>query len=204
MKYFIYFILAIISACLFLPASGTTEIRNAPLLIAIISLIIIYYIYRFLKLVAFTCKVKSNLRKNGFEIRKNRLFFANGNVIAENANEVLDIWLLIRKKSYYRYYFKDSSNIEMYKSSTAVSKSSKRGTIARGETNTRVVGRQRITRYPYETDKNVNYFVVFDKMPTSVADSARREELYIGDKICSSDVLLYDIKGFVNLIDSKK
>lgn len=204
MKYFIYFILAIVAACLFLPESGTTEIRNAPLLMAIISLIIVYYIYRFLKLVVFVCKMKGKLRKNGFEVRKTRLFFAKGNIIAETDTEVFDIWLLIRRKSHYRYYFKDINNIEMYTSTVAISKSSKRGTIARGETNTRIVGRQKISRYPLVTDKDISYFVVLDKMPSSIADSARREELGNGDKICSSDSVLYDMNGFVNLIDSKR
>ena len=148
------------------------------------------------------CKAKGKLRKNGFEIRRTRLFWAKGNVIAENATEVLDIWFLIRKKSYYRYYFKDTNNIEIYKSSTAISKSSKRGTIARGEVYTRVVGRQRMTHQPYETYKNIDSFVVFDKMPSSVADSVRREELGNGDKICSSNVVLLELEGFCRLIGS--
>ena len=51
MKYFIYAVLAFIAALLFLPASGTTQIRNLPLLLFTLSVILLFMFVRFFKYV---------------------------------------------------------------------------------------------------------------------------------------------------------
>ena len=65
MKYVLYAIAVIIGFFLFIPESGSTEIRNVPLLILIVSLIIRSFLIRFFKHVALMRKTEKLLRQNG-------------------------------------------------------------------------------------------------------------------------------------------
>lgn len=197
MKYFIYCILAIVACCFFLPKSGTTEIRNLPVLVFILALIAIYFIYRFVRLVILISRVRAKLKKRGMHIRKTRFFLNKGCIIAEAENEVFNVSLLVRKKSYYRYHFENENKIEFYKSSFSVYKSSRRGTIAQGAVEQRLVGKQKIFRTSFSTNKPVTNFTVIDKLPYRISDSVSKQELGNGDNICSSDVVLFDINGFM-------
>ena len=64
MKYLVYFILLFIAGLLFLPRTGTTEIRNKPLLIFVIFLIVIRILIRFFKYVLLMVKARRLLKQN--------------------------------------------------------------------------------------------------------------------------------------------
>ena len=80
MKYALYCILAFIGLALFLPKSGSTEIRNLPLLIVIISLLLVYAAYRYIKLIFLAYKVKKSLKKVGFTAKKTHLNLLLSNI----------------------------------------------------------------------------------------------------------------------------
>ena len=203
MKYIVYCLLALLSGFLFLPKPGTTDIRNLPILIAVICLIILYFAYRYIKFLLFANKVKKELKSNGIKVQATRLYFTKGYVVAENDADKLDICLISTKSKYYRYHFADPQNIEIYKSTSTVSKSSKKGTVAIGATYSRLVGKQKI-RFEYNnTDNKANCILVMNKFPYSITDSAKREELDNGALICNSNVTLYNLTGFSNFINNK-
>lgn len=187
---------------LFLPKAGSTEIRNIPILVFILILIAIYCIYRFIRLIILIFRARAKLKKKGMHIRRTRFSFGKGCIIAETENEVFNISLLIRKKSYYRYHFKDENNIEFFKSSFAVYKSSKRGTIAQAATEQGSVGKQKILRCSFNTEKSIGYFTIIDKFPYCISDSVKKEELGNGDRICSSNAISFDLNGFMRHIDN--
>lgn len=202
MNYVFYVIFALLSCFLFLPRSANDEIRNVPILISVLSLIALYCIYRLIRFIVFTCRVKHKLNAKGFNILKMRFFLGKCNIIAENDNAIFDIYLLRRKKSYYRYHFDTANVIEFYKSSFAVSRSSKKGTIARTSADQKRVGKQKTTRIPFSNNKTINYFTVIDKFPYCITDATHREEINNGDHICSSDVILFDINGFIQYLET--
>ena len=74
-KYFIYCLLAFIAFLLFAPGSGSTEIRNPELLIAIAAFAAIVLIIRFLKLARLAGNFKNSLKENRFEIKSTRFGF---------------------------------------------------------------------------------------------------------------------------------
>ena len=75
MKYIIYCILAFIAALLFLPETGSTEIRNQELLWAIAAVILIVLIIRFCKLAGLASKVKKSLKENKYQVLSTRFGF---------------------------------------------------------------------------------------------------------------------------------
>ena len=196
MKYFIYCILALFGCSFFLPEEGSTKIRNIPLLVTILLFIILYCIFNLARLMLFIHKVKTKLKKSGFEIRKTGFRFRQGYIIAEDDTQVYCINLLVRKRSYYRYHFRDVENIEFFKSSFSVSLASRRGTVARGATYSRMVGKQKIQDCSFDTNKNISHFLVINKFPQTITDSTRKQELGNGDCICSSNVELFNLSGF--------
>lgn len=134
MKYLIYCILAFISCLLFLPKAWSTEIWNIPILVFIVVLIAIYCIYKYIKLIILISRVRAKLKKEGIRIWGTRFSFWKECIITETENEVFNVSLLVRRKSYYRYHFKNENRIEFFKSTFTVYKSSKKGTIAQAMT----------------------------------------------------------------------
>ena len=65
MKYVVYIILAMTAGLLFLPRTGTSEIRNLPLLILLLSIICLLVLIRFFKYVILLAKTKNCLKRNG-------------------------------------------------------------------------------------------------------------------------------------------
>lgn len=204
MKYLIYCGLAFIGFLLFMPRTGDTAIRNVPLLILIISVIALYYIIKYLNTIVFSKKIKKLLSDVNMNLKNLNVLFEKGYIIAEDSNNVYNICFLIRKKSYYRYHFCAPNSIELYKSTFAVNKSNKAGTIARGAVETQKVGTQKIVYKTFTTNKTQKYFVIFNQLPDIISDSINREKLGNGDHICSSNVLLYDIQGFEKAFNLKK
>ena len=141
-------------------------------------------------------KVKKSLKKSGLTTKKTRLFFQTGYVIAEDNTQAFNISLLVRKKSYCRYHFSDESNIEFVKSTASMSKISTAGNVAKGAIYTRVVGKQKVARCDYNTDKELKEILVIDKFPSSITDFNLKGELGNGDRLCSSGVTLFNLDGF--------
>ena len=202
MKYIIYCLLVLVSGWLFLPKSGSTELRNVPVLITILCLVILYLAYKHIKLLSFATKVKKELKQRGIKVQKTRLYFQKCYIVAESDTDRFDICLVSVKNRYYRYHFANAENIEIYKSTSAITKSSKRGTVAQGATYSRLVRKQKIQFESNNTDKKANCILVMNKYPYSVTDSIKREELDNGECVCSSNVTLFDLKGFSKFIES--
>ncbi len=195
-KWFLYAGALIFGLALFLPSSGSTEIRNLPLLLAILSCIAAYFIYKFIALLILAYKIKSVLRKQGLQVKRTRLFFGKGYTVAESQNETFDVYFLLRKSKYYRYHFNTVNRLEHWKTTFAVAKSSKRGTIARGTADTRMVGWQELSWRQFVKERTVHRYIVINKLPNSISDAAHREELSEGDQICTSDIILLSLDGF--------
>ena len=198
MKRLIYSIIVfIVSICLFYPRAGSTEINNLPLLLVILFLIFSYFVYRFFKFLFIVFKLKVTLRKKDFKIKRIHFLFSKGYIIAENREQVLDICLLFRKRRYYRYHFSNDKTIEFFKTSRSVALTSKRGSIARGEVYTRCVGKQKLKWYE-DAEKR---FILFDKMPNEITDSVKKENIGVGEKICGSNVYIFDLKTLEKLLN---
>jgi hypothetical protein len=196
MKYFIYCILAFIAALLFLPETGSTEIRNTELLWAIVAVILIVMIVRFCKLAGLASKVKKSLKENKYQIKSTRFGIGKVYITAENHKETLDICLLRRKKSYLKYHFVDASHIELYKTTVSAVRTGR--DIAKVSKYSEVKNAGSILIAPPKSD-SAKRFIVFDKFPTTVSDTVNRS-IQLGDKIIESDVAVFDFKSFIESI----
>jgi hypothetical protein len=196
MKYFIYCILAFIASLLFLPETGSTEIRNTELLWAIVAVILIVMIVRFCKLAGLTSKVKKSLKENKYQIKSTRFGIGKVYITAENHKETLDICLLRRKKSYLKYHFVDASHIELYKTTVSAVRTGR--DIAKVSKYSEVKNAGSILIAPPKSD-SAKRFIVFDKFPTTVSDTLNRS-IQLGDKIIESDVAVFDFKSFIESI----
>ncbi len=195
MKYLIYAVLLFVSGLLFLPKPGTAQIRNLPLLIAIICIIVTFIVFKILKQAVIFFKVKKQLLSNKYKIIKTAIF---GNIIAEigiHDKKIFNIVVLNRKNKYIRYHFDSSNKVSFYKSVVVASKNGK-GVSKFSET--RLTGKRKIK---WSDDDGISEkILVIDKMPNRVTDSlTRNRELGNGDKVCS-DFYIYDYDGFVKHI----
>ena len=195
MKYLIYAALLFIFGLLFFPESGTTQIRNLPLLIAVICIIVAFVAFKILKQAVIFFKVKKQLLSNKYKIIKTVGF---GNIIAQTGiydKKVFNIVILNRKNKYARYHFDSSNNVSFYKSVVITSKNGK-GVSRFSET--RLTGKRKI-KWSDESGISEKILVI-DKMPNRVTDSlTNNRELGNGDKVCS-DFYIYDYEGFVKYI----
>ena len=123
MKYFIYCLLAFIGFLVFAPESGSTEIRNPELLIALVAIGAIVLTVRFLKLARLACKLKKSLKENKYQVKRTRFGFGKVYVTAESHKETLDICLLRRKKDYLKHHFAAAHHIELYKTTVSAVRS---------------------------------------------------------------------------------
>lgn len=198
-KYFICAILAFIVIMTLLAYPGSEE--SALLLLAFFLFVVSCLAYKYIKLILFVSKVKKCLKKKNKRIIKTHLYFQKACIIAQDDSRVYDICLIIRKRSYYRYHFYDADNIEFYKSSRATSLRGSRGMVARGAVYSRLVGKQKISHVDYNTEKEKSRILIINKFPYAITDSVRREELGNKDRICSSDVVLFDLNGFIRYVE---
>ncbi len=196
MKYIIYCILAFIAALLFLPETGSTEIRNPELLLAIAAVILLVVIIKFCKLAGLASKIKRSLKENKYQIKNTRIGFGKIYVTAGNHKETLDICLLRRKKSYLKYHFTNTERIELYKSTVSAVRTGR--DIAKVSKYSEVKHAGNIRIAPLKQDGAKRY-IVFDIFPSTVSDTVNRS-LQIGDKIADSDVAVFDLKSFIENI----
>lgn len=196
MKYIIYFILLFIAFLLFVPETGSTEIRNPELLMAIAAIILIILIVKLIRLVLFAGKVKKELRENKYEIKKARFGLGKIYIVAKNHRETLEICVLMRKKSYYKYHFANENRIELYKTTVGAVRSGR--DIAKVTKSAEVKLASIIRIAPSKTE-NSKRFIVFDQFPTTASDTVNRS-LNVGDTVTESEIAVFDFKSFIESI----
>lgn len=196
MKYIIYFILLFIAFLLFVPETGSTEIRNPELLMAIAAIILIILIVKLIRLVLFAGKVKKELRENKYEIKKARFGLGKIYIVAENHRETLEICVLMRKKSYYKYHFANENRIELYKTTVSAVRSGRDIAKVTKSAEVKLAGIIRIA--PSKTE-NAKRFIVFDQFPTTASDTVNRS-LNVGDTVTESESAVFDFKSFIESI----
>jgi hypothetical protein len=196
MKYFIYCLLAFIGFLVFAPESGSTEIRNPELLIAIISVAVLVLLIRFFKLTILAGKLKKSLKENKYQVKRTRFGFGKVYVTAESHRETLDICLLRRKKSYYKYHFANKNRIELYKTTVGAVRSGRDIAKVTKSAEVKLAGIIRIAPPKIE---NAKRFIVFDQFPTTASDTVNRS-LNIGDTVTESQIAVFDLKSFIESI----
>ena len=199
MKYVVYTILGIIAFLLFVPTTDTTEIRNLPLLIAIVAIIIGLLIYRLIRRAAFMGKVKKVLKNSGCEIIKTHFNpFASRlkgrySITFKKDGKTICATLLMKKRKYQRYHFANIDYLEFYRSNRVVFNSTRtRGAIISDLVETKLVGNQKLIWD--EADVNL---VVFNKIPDHITHSKNKDLLGKGDKICGAETYITDIEVFM-------
>lgn len=195
MKYFVYIALLFICGFLFLPAMGTTEIRNLPLLLFILSLVLLFILIRFFKYVLLVVKTQKQLKKSGIKEAKIEFFpwasFFHGHysITFFHKNKISQIILLSRKRKYQRYHFDSVNKIEFYRSNRVVFNNIKaKGATISKLVETNLVGKQRLK---WDDAAEVR-IIIFDRLPEQITDFTKKENLCAGEKICSSNIYLFD------------
>lgn len=157
-------------------------------------------------------KAKRILKKKGFRCVK-FVAFPFGSMLRgrysmtfQNETEELNVLLLVRKKQYPHYYVRDLEHLEFYRSNRVVFKGSKVSATVTNLVETKLVGKQKIKWNSNATNSHRN-ILLFDNLPYKVTDSMKASELLKkpelgnGDRICSSDTYLYDLKGLESAVD---
>ena len=196
MKIFICAALTFIAMLLFLPRTGSSEIRNLPLLILILSLLALSVLIRFLKYVILTAKVKKLLKRSGVRQVKIRFYpwasrlRGHYSLAFRHGGKEVQLFLISRKRAYPRYHFDSVDKLEFYRANRIVFNGSKtRGATISRQVEVNRVGRQRLS---WDAAAQVRV-ILFDRLPGQITDSVKREELGADDRICSSDVLILDL-----------
>lgn len=202
MRYLVYLIIALIGGLLFLPKTGSTQIRNIPLLLAILFSILGVVTIRILKYIILMFKTKKFLNQKGFKCVKFFVFpfgfilHGRYNMTFQSEKEELNIVFLVKKKKYQHYFFKDINSIEFYRSNRVVFNNIKAyGATISKSVETKLVGKQKIKWKQYNTSLNRTNILLFDKLPSQISDSVKKEELGNGDQICGSNIYLFDLNG---------
>ena len=206
MKYFVYVVLVILGGFLFLPQTGTSEIRNPWLLILILSLVVISILIRLLKYILLMAKTKKLLKQNEKKVLQIRflplasLFRGHYSITFECEDKIAQIILISRKRNYLRYHFDSINRLEFYQSNRVVFKNTKvYGATISNLVETQRVGKQRIK---WNDSANIR-MIVFDRLPGQMTDSVKAECLGAGDRICGSDVYVLDWASFKHKLDEK-
>ena len=163
---------------------------------AIAAIILIILIFKLIKLAVLASKVKKELRENKYEIKKARLGLGKVYIVAENHKETLEICILMRKKSYYKYHFANENRIELYKTTVGAVRSGRDIAKVTKSAEIKLAGIIRIA--PPKTE-NAKRFIVFDKFPTTASDTVNRS-LNIGDTVTESEIAVFDLKSFIESI----
>lgn len=206
MKYIIYIILLLMGARLFLPDKGQTGIQNLPLLIFILSCVLLYFIILGVKRCVAAQRIKKLLEASKLRIKHFSVIPAvpcksgRYDIVTEDRRLTLNIKLLMRKRSYYRYHFNGVSRLEMYtgtRNGVHIGRNGvNRVSVARASNvdTTNCVARRKLPFTNPPTPHTVD-IIVMDKFPNAVTDSMSRYGLGNGDVICGQ-VRLFDMEGF--------
>ncbi len=198
MKYVVYTILAIIALFLFLPTTGTNQIRNLPLLIALLVIAAGFVLFALVRRIVLLQKAKRAIKKSGCEIIRVRFnpfaerLHGRYSVTFKRNGKMICARFLIKQIKYPRYHFESKELIEFYRSNRVVFQSTKiRGASISDLVETKRVGRQNL--FWDEAEHNI---IIFNKMPDHITDSKQKELLYKGDRVCQKGAYLTDISSF--------
>lgn len=195
MKYVVYAALAFVAALLFLPEQGSTQIRNLPILLFLLYLLLAVALWRLLQYARLMAKAKKLLKKQGiFSVRLTFLPWASlgrgrYSLTFPYGDDTVQIMLFSRKRKYPRYHFERADCIEFYRTNRVIFNSIKaKGATVSHLSETNLVGKQRIS-----WNQNAPIRVVlFDKLPHSVTDSIKKEALDVGERILNQSIYLLD------------
>ena len=202
MKYVLYVLTAFVAILLFCPTTDGQHIRNLPLLIVIIAIIVGLLIYRLIRRAVFMKKVKKTLKNSGCEIIKTHFNpFASRlkgrySITFKKDGKTICATLLMKKRKYQRYHFANIDYLEFYRSNRVVFNSTRtRGAIISDLVETKLVGNQKLIWD--EADVNL---VVFNKIPDHITDSKTKNLLGKGDKICGTETYIADVEHLMQMI----
>ena len=195
MKYVVYAILFFASVLLFFPRTGSTEIRNLPLLLVLLSLMLLFVLIRFFKYVVLVIKVNKHLKQSGIEGTKIKFlpwasfFHGHYSLTFSYEGKKAQILLLSRKRKYQRYHFDSIHRLEFYSANRVVFKSIKiRGGTISELVEVKQVGKQSLA---WDADAELRA-ILLDRLPEQITDCAKKEHLAVGERICGSNVCLLD------------
>ena len=197
MKYVLYVIFAIVAFLLFFPTTDSNQIRNLPILIAILVIAAGFVLFALIRRIALLQKVKKALKKSGCEIIKIHFnpFAARlqgrYSVKFKTKDKIITATLLLRKKKYLRYHFEGIELIELYRSTRVAVRNSATSARVSGFVETKLVGKQKLKWD--EADRNI---IIFNKIPDHITDSKQKELLGKGDKVCGTETYIADIESF--------
>lgn len=205
MKYVAYAIAFIIAFFLFVPRTGSTEIRNLPILILLVSLILIALLIRLFKYAILMSKTKKLLKKHQMKPVKSRFFpwasrfHGRYSITFRHEDQTVQLVFLSRKKKYQRYHFERVDKLEFYRANRVVFN----GTKIRGATISNQVEVDRVGRQSIKWDDTADIrIILFDRLPEHITDSVRTDALAVEDRICDSNVCIMDWDAFCNHLQS--
>ena len=198
MKYVLYVIAAIVAFFLFFPTTDSNQIRNLPILIAILVIAAGFVIFALIRRVVLLQKAKKAIKKSGCEIIRVRFnpfaerLHGRYSVTFKRNDKIICARLLIKQIKYQRYHFESAELIEFYRSNRVVFQSTKiMGATISDLVETKKVGRQNLLWD--EAEYNI---IVFNKMPDCITNPKQKNLLYKGDRVCQNGAYLTDIASF--------
>jgi len=200
--FFAYFLMLVAK-----PEPYETGIQNIPILIAILSVFLLYKLRSIPRHIILAFKVKRLLSNNRTRIKKfSALPCSYGkrgtfDIVADGRKSTVNIVIMARKNKHTRYHFDSPALLEFYIGGRFVGawRGSRFGGIQVGKVdNTKLMGKRRLPwRDIDERDVNI---VIFDKLPVAVSDSFSRETICNGDKLCGK-IYVYSFDSFKENIE---
>ena len=194
MKYILYAMLTFVALLLFLPRSTGAPVRNLPLLILLLALLLLTVLVRLFKYAILMGRTKALLKQNSIHPTKCRFlpwasrFHGHYSITFPYKGKTAQIILLSSKRRYQRYHFDRVDRVEFYRANRVAVKSGKNAARLTGQVEITQVGKQSIR---WNSDAQLRA-ILFDKLPYEITDATRKEPLFSGDHICSTDVQLLD------------
>jgi hypothetical protein len=204
MKYVLYVIFAIVAFLLFVPTTGTNQIRNLPLLIALLVIAAGFVLFALIRRVVLFQKIKKAIKKRGCEIIRVRFnpfaarLHGRYSVTFKRNGKIICARLLIKQIKYQRYHFESAELIEFYRSNRVVFQSTK----IRGATVSDLVETKKVGRQPLKWEKADCNIIIFNKIPDHITDSKQKNLLVKGDKVCGTETYIADVESFLNFLDA--
>ncbi len=217
MKWLVYSVLFIVAFFLFVPTTTSGEIRNLPLLIALIGAFILFWLIRYIRTFVFAMKTALLLKKQSFRITKAVLLFQTAYLVAEGEECVYNICLYRGINRKYRYHFEKSDVLEIYKTTRETYSGAKRNVdgahgppirmadkVFSGETMTKLAKRKKFLHIKPGSDKPVYRMVLLSEFPIYISDSITdrsRDPIDEGETICGSETVVCSLDGLRAFFD---
>ena len=198
MKYVLYAIFAIVAFLLFFPTAGSNEIRNLPILIAILLIAAGFVLFALIRRVVLFQKIKKAIKKRGCEIIKSAFnpfaarLHGRYSVTFKSNGKIINALLLIRRRKYQRYHFASTRELEFYRSNRVVFNSTK----TYGATISKLVETKKVGRQPLKWEESDCNIIIFNKIPDHITDSAQKNLLGKGDRVCETETYIADLESF--------